>query len=327
MLPDCTDEALVAAAQRALHIEIRGLEAQVPKLGAQFARACRLCLECTGRIIVTGMGKSGHIGSKLAATLASTGTPAFFVHPGEASHGDMGMIVRTDVVIALSNSGETQELLTIVPAIKRLAIPLISLTGHADSSLARASTVHLEISVPEEACPLNLAPTASTTAALAVGDALAVALLHARGFTPDDFAKSHPAGNLGRRLLLQVADVMRSGEAVPRIAGEQLLIEGLIEMSRKGLGMTAVVDEADRLRGVFTDGDLRRALDRSLDVHKTRMHEVMTRDAKSVEAETLAAEALSVMEAHRITSLVVVESNQRVIGALNIHDLMRAGIV
>jgi len=322
-----TDENLVAVARQALEIEIKGLQAQLPRLGADFARACRLCLDCRGRIVVTGMGKSGHIAGKIAATLASTGTPAFFMHPGEASHGDIGMITRDDAVLALSNSGETGEILTIVPVIKRLGAPLLAMTGNANSGLARVATVHLEIGVPEEACPLNLAPTASTTAALAVGDALAVALLKARGFTEEDFARSHPAGNLGRRLLLHVGDVMRAGEQIPKVLATTPLAEGLLEVTRKGLGMTAVVDETDRVMGIFTDGDLRRALDRAADLHGTRMAEVMTRGAKTIQANMLAAEAVHLMEQFRITSLLVVDAEQHVVGALNVHDLMRAGVV
>jgi len=276
---------------------------------------------------VTGMGKSGHIGGKIAATLASTGTPAFFMHPGEASHGDIGMITRDDAVLALSNSGETDEILTLVPAIKRLGVPLIAFTGNAASTLARVATVHLDIGVPAEACPLNLAPTASTTAALAVGDALAVALLKARGFTEEDFARSHPSGALGRRLLLHVKDVMRTGAEVPKVAPDAPLAEGLMEVTRKGLGMTAVVDDANRVLGVFTDGDLRRALDRAVDLHGTRMEQVMTRHAKTVQANTLAAEAVLLMETHRITSLVVVDPENVLVGALNVHDLLRAGVV
>ncbi|HEY3850031.1 MAG TPA: KpsF/GutQ family sugar-phosphate isomerase, partial [Steroidobacteraceae bacterium] len=279
------------------------------------------------RIVVTGMGKSGHIGGKIAATLASTGTPAFFMHPGEASHGDVGMITREDAVLALSNSGETDEILTIVPAIKRLGVPLVSFTGNASSSLARIATVHLDIGVPAEACPLNLAPTASTTAALAVGDALAVALLKARGFTEEDFARSHPAGALGRRLLLHVRDVMRTGEAIPKVGPEMTLAEGVMEMTRKGLGMTAIVDGGNRVLGVFTDGDLRRAWDRAADVHGTRMEEVMTRAAKRIHPGTLAVEATLLMETHRITSLIVVDAADVLVGALNVHDLMRAGVV
>jgi arabinose-5-phosphate isomerase len=325
--PHFTDDSLVELGRQALNIEIDGLRAQLPRLGAEFARACRICLDCRGRIVVTGMGKSGHIGGKIAATLASTGTPAFFVHPGEASHGDIGMITREDAVLALSNSGETDEILIIVPVIKRLGVPLIAFTGNSSSALARIASVHLDIGVPAEACPLNLAPTASTTAALAVGDALAVALLKARGFTEEDFARSHPAGSLGRRLLLHVKDVMRVGKDVPRVAPHTPLAEGLMEVTRKGLGMTAIVDEADHVLGVFTDGDLRRALDRSADLHGTRMVEVMTPHAKTVRANTLAAEAVHLMETHRITSLVVVDEHDTLVGALNVHDLMRAGVV
>jgi arabinose-5-phosphate isomerase len=322
-----SDTSLIEVGRQALAVEIEGLQAQLPRLGQEFARACRICLDCRGRIVVTGMGKSGHIAGKIAATLASTGTPAFFVHPGEASHGDVGMITREDAVLALSNSGETDEILTIVPSIKRLAVPFIAMTGNPQSALARAATVHLDIAVPAEACPLNLAPTASTTAALAVGDALAVALLKARGFTEEDFARSHPAGNLGRRLLLHVRDVMRTGDAVPKVRLDTPLAAGLLEMTRKGLGMTAVLDGAERLAGIFTDGDLRRALDRAADMHATRMQEVMTKGAKTVHAGMLAAEAVHMMEEHRITALLVVDAENRAIGALNVHDLMRAGVV
>ena len=326
MYPDFTDAELVDLGRQALSIEIDGLRAQLPRLGADFARACRVCLTCRGRVVVTGMGKSGHIAGKLAATLASTGTPSFFVHPGEASHGDVGMITRDDAVIALSNSGETHEILTILPVIKRLGVPLIALTGDAHSSLARIATVHLDIGVPEEACPLNLAPTASTTAALGVGDALAVALLKARGFTEQDFARSHPAGTLGRRLIY-VQDVMRTGEHVPTVREDTTLVDGLMEISSKGLGMTAVVDERRHVLGVFTDGDLRRALDRAADLHRTRMREVMSRHAKTVKPGTLAAEAVHLMETHRITSLVVTDDANEIVGALNVHDLLRAGVI
>jgi arabinose-5-phosphate isomerase len=322
-----TDASLVELGRHALGIEIEGLRAQLPRLGGEFARACRICLMCRGRIVVMGMGKSGHIGGKIAATLASTGTPAFFVHAGEASHGDIGMITRDDVVLALSNSGETDEILTLVPVIKRLGVPLIVFTGNAQSALARVASVHLDIGVPAEACPLNLAPTASTTAALAVGDALAVTLLKARGFTEEDFARSHPAGTLGRRLLLHVKDVMRTGAQVPKVAPDTPLADGLMEVTRKGLGMTGIVDEADRVLGVFTDGDLRRALDRAADLRRTRMEEVMTRQAKTVHADTLAAEAVLLMETHRITSLLVVDADDKLVGALNVHDLLRAGVV
>ncbi|HEY0799981.1 MAG TPA: KpsF/GutQ family sugar-phosphate isomerase [Steroidobacteraceae bacterium] len=325
MHPDYTDEDLVELGRQALAIEIDGLRAQLPRLGTDFARACRICLNCRGRIVVTGMGKSGHIGGKIAATLASTGTPSFFVHPGEASHGDVGMITRDDAVLALSNSGETAEILTILPVIKRLGVPLIAFTGNADSALARIATVHLDIQVPAEACPLNLAPTASTTAALAVGDALAVALLKARGFTEEDFARSHPAGALGRRLLF-VQDVMRSGAHIPTVRAETTLAEGLMEVTSKGLGMTAIVDDSMHVLGVFTDGDLRRALDASADLHTTRMDQVMTLNAKSVRPTMLAAEAVHLMETHRITSLVVIDGDKKIVGALNVHDLLRAGV-
>jgi arabinose-5-phosphate isomerase len=324
MNSEFTDEDLIDLGRQALAVEIEGLRAQMPRLGMDFARACRICLNCRGRIVVTGMGKSGHIGGKIAATLASTGTPAFFVHPGEASHGDVGMITRDDAVLALSNSGETAEILTILPVIKRLGVPLIAFTGNGDSPLARIASVHLDIRVPAEACPLNLAPTASTTAALAVGDALAVALLKARGFTEEDFARSHPAGALGRRLLY-VKDVMRSGKDVPMVRADATLAAGLMEVTSKRLGMTAIVDDAMHVLGIFTDGDLRRALDRAADLRTTRMDQVMTRNPKSASPGMLAAEAVHLMETHSITSLVVVDEG-KVVGALNIHDLLRAGV-
>jgi arabinose-5-phosphate isomerase len=323
---DFTDDHLAALGRQALKIEIDALNAQLPRLGMDFARACRICLDCRGRVVVIGMGKSGHIGGKIAATLASTGTPAFFVHPGEASHGDVGMITRDDVVLLLSNSGETAEILTILPVIKRLGVPLIAFTGNEASTLAKNASVHLDIRVPAEACPLNLAPTASTTAALAVGDALAVTLLKARGFTEEDFARSHPAGNLGRRLLF-VKDVMRTGAHIPAVRPETTLADGLMEVTSKGLGMTAIVDDALQVLGVFTDGDLRRALDRAADLHRTRMAEVMSRNAKTVQPNTLAAEAVHLMETHRITSLIVVDGAGKIVGALNVHDLLRAGVI
>jgi arabinose-5-phosphate isomerase len=318
--------SLIAAGRRALEIEGRAVAALAPRLDAAFARACTLCLECRGRVIVTGMGKSGHVGGKIAATLASTGTPAFFMHAAEASHGDIGMITRDDVVLAISNSGETMELLLLVPHVTRLAVPLIAVTGNAKSNLARAATVHLDVSVDEEACPLNLAPTASTTATLALGDALAVALLEARGFTSQDFARSHPGGALGRKLLLHVADVMRTGDSLPIIAPDQKLGAGLVEMSKKGLGMCVVVENG-RVIGVFTDGDLRRALDRRADVHVTTMREVMTSPGKSVQPNELAAEAAHLLEKHRITALPVVDAARMLVGALNVHDLLRAGVL
>ena len=326
-LPGISDEQLAASGRRALEIETRAVEALRPRIGSAFARACRICLECQGRVVVTGMGKSGHIAGKIAATLASTGTPAFFLHPAEAGHGDLGMITRADALLALSNSGETPELVLLLPHLKRLGVPLMVLTGRADSTLGRAAGVVLDVGVPEEACPLNLAPTASTTATLAMGDALAVSVLEARGFTAQDFARSHPGGALGRKLLLHVEDLMRTGDAVPRVAPEAPLRDGLLEMSRKGLGMTVVVDGAQHILGVFTDGDLRRALDRQIDVHKTTMQSVMTVSGKSIGARDLAAEAVHLMEVHGITALPVADAQGRLVGALNVHDLLRAGVV
>jgi len=321
------DPDLLASARRALEIEARAVEALTPRLGAAFVAACRICLGCQGRVVVSGMGKSGHIAGKIAATLASTGTPAFFLHPAEAGHGDLGMITRQDAVLALSNSGETPELVLLLPHLKRLGVPLVVMTGRTESTLGRAASVTLDVAVPEEACPLNLAPTASTTATLAMGDALAVAVLEARGFTAQDFARSHPGGALGRKLLLHVEDLMRTGEAVPRIAADAPLSAGLLEMSRKGLGMTVVADGNGRILGVFTDGDLRRALDRQIDVHATPMSSVMTQPGRRIGPKELAAEAVRLMEIHRITALPVADAHGHLVGALNVHDLMRAGVV
>jgi arabinose-5-phosphate isomerase len=321
------DEQLIASAHRALAIEERALGALGARVAAPFARACRLCLSCHGRVVVTGMGKSGHIAGKIAATLASTGTPAFFLHPAEAGHGDLGMITRTDVVLALSNSGETPEVVELVPHLKRLGVPLIVMTGKSDSTLAQAADVALDVAVAEEACPLNLAPTASTTATLAMGDALAVAVLEARGFTAQDFARSHPGGSLGRRLLLHVEDLMRTGAALPRVLPGAPLSAGLIEMSAKGLGMTVVVDGNERILGVFTDGDLRRALEAQIDVHTTTMGAVMTAGPKTIGPRELAAEAVHLMELHRITALPVADTQGRLVGALNVHDLFRARVM
>ena len=318
---------LIERGRRVLATEAEAVAALKDRLGTDFANACRLILRCEGRVVVTGMGKSVHVGSKIAATLASTGSPSFFLHPAEAIHGDIGMITAKDVVLALSNSGETDELLTILPGIKRLDVPLIALTGKHASTLARYAAVTLDVSVPAEACPLNLAPTASTTAALAMGDALAVAVLEARGFTEEDFARSHPGGSLGRRLLLHVEDVMRSGEQLPAVGPETLLSKGLLEMSRKGLGMTTVVDDSGRVLGVFTDGDLRRALDGQVDVHETMMRDVMVTGCKVAYPRMLAAEAVHMMETHRITALPVVDSTGILVGALNVHDLLRAGVM
>jgi len=322
-----SDQALIERGRSVLAAESEAVAALENRLDADFARACRLLLGCEGRIVVTGMGKSGHVGNKIAATLASTGSPAFFVHPAEAVHGDIGMITSKDVVLALSNSGETDELLTILPVIKRLDVPMIALTGKPASTLARYADVTLDVSVPAEACPLNLAPTTSTTATLAMGDALAVAVLEARGFTEEDFARSHPGGALGRRLLLHVEDVMRSGEDLPAVGPDTPLSEGLLEMSRKGLGMTTVLDPSRRVLGIFTDGDLRRTLDGPLDVRGTRMSDVMTRGCKVAKPRMLAAEAVHLMETFRITALPVVDDDGVLVGALNVHDLLRAGVM
>lgn len=321
-------EQLQELARAVLNTEAQAVASLAPRIGAEFVKACELMLPCTGRIVVLGMGKSGHIGDKIAATLASTGSPAFFVHPGEASHGDMGMITRDDVVLALSNSGETNEILTILPLIKRLGIPFIALTGKADSTLAQAADAHLDVSVEKEACPLGLAPTSSTTAALAMGDALAVSLLQSRGFTADDFALSHPGGALGRRLLLHVEDIMHSGERVPLVTQTANLSEALQEMTRKSLGMTGVVDSEGRLAGIFTDGDLRRILDHGeINIQQIMVSEVMSRQCKTTQPRLLAAEALRMMDQFKINALLVVDDEQKVIGALNMHDLLRAGVV
>jgi len=303
---------------------LKELEARIDQ---SFVHACELILECQGRIVVTGMGKSGHIGGKIAATLASTGSPAFFVHPGEASHGDLGMITPQDVVLALSNSGETQELLTIIPIIKRLGIPLITLTGNPDSTMAKAANANLDVSVSQEACPLGLAPTASTTATLVMGDALAVALLESRNFTAEDFARSHPGGSLGRRLLLHVGDIMHTEDEIPKVLQSASLRDALLEMTRKGLGMTAIVDQHNHLLGIYTDGDLRRSLDAEINLQQTAISAVMHSDCKTIAADMLAAEALQRMEQHKINALLVTDSNQRLLGALNMHDLLRAGVV
>ena len=320
-------DALLASARRVFEIERDALGAVHDRLDGGFTRACELILATQGRVVCIGMGKSGHIARKIAATLASTGTPAFYVHPGEAGHGDLGMITDADIVLALSKSGETDELVTLLPVLARQGNQLIAMTGRPQSTLARQADAHIDASVPAEACPLDLAPTSSTTAALVLGDALAVALLEARGFTADDFARSHPAGALGRRLLLHIRDVMHAGDDVPRVADSATLGEALMEMSRKRLGMTAVVDDDGRLAGLFTDGDLRRALDSGADVRGTRIDEVMTRDPKAIGADDLAVEAAQMMETHKINALLVLDDERRVVGALNIHDLLRARVV
>jgi arabinose-5-phosphate isomerase len=327
MNPTLDPRQLLVRGRKVLETEIAGIAAVKERLHEAFVSACELLHSCKGRVVVSGMGKSGHIGNKIAATLASTGTPAFFLHPGEAGHGDIGMITAGDVLLALSNSGETNELLTILPVVKRLGVPIVAMTGRANSTLGRAAAVVLDVSVPEEACPHNLAPTASTTATLAMGDALAVAILEARGFTQDDFARSHPGGSLGRRLILRIQDVMRTGEQLPFVKPDTALRDGLLEMSRKGLGMTAVVDDEMHVLGIFTDGDLRRTLDRDADLRSRAMSEVMTPSPRTIKAELLAAEAVHLMETARITQLLVVDDQNVLIGALNVHDLLRAGVM
>lgn len=318
---------LIELGRAVIDTETAAIAALRERIDEDFARACRYLLDCQGRVVVLGMGKSGHIGGKIAATLASTGTPAFFVHPGEASHGDLGMITPEDVVMALSNSGETDEIVALLPVIKRLGVPLIALIGKSGSTLANSADVRIDISVAKEACPLGLAPTASTTAALAMGDAIAIALLEAREFSAEDFALSHPGGTLGRRLLLHVSNIMHTGAEMPTVTEDTLLSEALLEMTRKGLGTTAVVDGESRILGVFTDGDLRRTLDAGIDVHTAPISEVMTRHCKTVRAECLAVEALSLMEDHKINALLVVDDQERLCGVLNMHDLLRAGVV
>ncbi len=322
-----TNDELLALAARVLDIESRAIEALKDRLGDEFLAACELCMQTPGRVVVTGMGKSGHISNKIAATLASTGTPAFFMHPAEASHGDLGMITAEDLLLAISYSGETHEVLTILPTVKRLGARLLSITGNPRSTLAREADVHLDISVAEEACPLQLAPTASTTAMLAMGDALAIALLEKRGFTAEDFARSHPSGSLGKRLLLRVSDVMHTGDRVPAVGPGVTLRDALFEMTDKRLGMTAIVDDDGHLLGVFTDGDLRRTLDAGADIRETLIREVMHENCKSVSEDILAAEALHILEENKITALLVTDESNRLIGALNIHDLFREGLM
>lgn len=314
-------------AREVLLIEAREVEALARRLDDSFTRAVELILQCQGRIVVTGMGKSGHIGNKIAATFASTGTPAFFVHPAEASHGDLGMITGKDVVIALSNSGEADELRVILPTLKRMGARLISITGHPHSTLAKAADVSLDAHVTEEACPLALAPTASTTASLALGDALAIAVMDQRGFSAEEFALSHPGGTLGRKLLLHVRDVMRTGDAIPSVGVEASLKEGLLEMSRKGLGMTAIVDAEQHAVGVFTDGDLRRAFENAVDINSTYMRDVMHASPQQIRPEQLAVDAVAIMEQKKITSLLVTDQQGTLIGALNMHDLLIAKVV
>ncbi len=325
MLDD--SQKMIALGLEVIDIESAAVNALRDRMDESFSAACAVMMHCEGRVVVTGMGKSGHIGSKIAATLASTGTPAFFVHPGEASHGDLGMITHGDVVLALSNSGETGEVLTILPLLKRMHSTLIAMTGNPSSTLARESDVHLNVSVQKEACPLDLAPTASTTAALVMGDALAIALLEARGFTSEDFALSHPGGSLGKRLLLRVHDLMHSGDRIPAVSADATLREALLEMTAKGLGMTAVIGGDGQILGVFTDGDLRRCFDRQDDLRGAMVADLMTGGGVRIEADKLAAEALALMEDKKISALLVVDRDGKLAGAINMHDLLQAGVV
>lgn len=313
--------------RQVIKTELAEITSLLARIDESFTRACELLLSCKGRIVVTGMGKSGHIGGKIAATLASTGSPAFFVHPGEASHGDLGMITKNDIVIALSNSGNTAEITTIIPILKRFAVPLISMTGDKNSTLARQADINLDVSVSKEACPHDLAPTSSTTVALVMGDALAVALLQARGFTAEDFALSHPGGSLGRRLLLHVSDIMHTGDSIPKVTDTATVSEALLEMSKKGLGMTAITDKENRVLGIYTDGDLRRSLDKNINVHKTPISDVMTKNCRTTTANELAAAIVKIMDEHSINGFLVTDENNKLIGALNMHDILRAGIV
>jgi len=320
-------ERALVLARATLDIEARALDALKERQGEGFVAALRAILACKGRVVVMGMGKSGHVGRKVAATLASTGTPAFFVHPGEASHGDLGMVTAGDVVLAISNSGESDEIAAIVPAIKRLGVTMIAMTGNVESSLGRHAEIVLSSAVDQEACPLNLAPTASTTAQMALGDALAVALLDARGFREEDFARSHPGGSLGRKLLMHVVDLMRSGDAVPRVDAGTVMTEMLQEMTRKGLGFTAVCDASGRVAGIFTDGDLRRLIETGADLRAMRASDVMSASPKLVRADALAVEAADLMERHRVTGLLVVDGSGQLVGAINSNDLMRAKVI
>ncbi|HSG52746.1 MAG TPA: KpsF/GutQ family sugar-phosphate isomerase [Rheinheimera sp.] len=314
-------------AAEVIQIEAEAVAQLAQYIDADFNHACQMIFDSKGKTIVTGMGKSGHIGNKIAATLASTGTPAFFVHPGEASHGDLGMLSADDVVIAISNSGETAEVLTIMPVIKRLGIKLIAMTGNAQSTLAKLADAHLCVKVEQEACPLGLAPTASTTATLAMGDALAVALLDARGFSADDFALSHPGGSLGRKLLLRLADIMHTGEQLPAVSEQATIKDALLEISQKGLGMTAIIDASGIMAGIFTDGDLRRILDQRYDIHSSTIAEVMTKHCITAKGEMLAAEALQIMQQKKINGLIITDEQNKPVGAMNMHDLLRAGVL
>ena len=319
--------ALKELSKAVIDTEATAVAGLVSRIDDTFVAACQLILECRGRIVVLGMGKSGHIAGKIAATLASTGTPAFFVHPAEASHGDLGMITGEDVVLVLSNSGETDEVRQIVPLLKRLGVGIIAMTGKPGSTLARHSDVHINVSVDTEACPLGLAPTASTTAALVMGDAMAVSLLESRGFTAEDFARSHPAGQLGKRLLIHIQDIMHSGDEMPRVVADASLTEAIVEMTKKRLGMVAITDNEMTVLGVFTDGDLRRMLEQEIDPHKASMGEVMTRNGKTIQPQSLAAEAVKMMQQFKVQGLLVVDDDNQLQGVLNFNDLLQAGVV
>tara|TARA_R110002072_G_scaffold21902_3_gene77137 strand:- start:9461 stop:10441 length:981 start_codon:yes stop_codon:yes gene_type:complete len=320
-------DKFITLGKAVIETERAALTDLIDRIDDKFVAACDILLQCEGRVVVIGMGKSGHIGNKIAATLASTGTPAFFVHPGEASHGDLGMITNEDVVLVLSNSGETDEVVALLPVIKRLNIPMIALTGRPGSTLANTATVNIDVSVNKEACPLGLAPTSSTTATLAMGDAISIALLEARGFNENDFALSHPGGSLGRRLLLHVSDIMHIDNEVPKVSALASLSDALIEMTQKGLGVTTIVDSDNNILGIFTDGDLRRTLDSNIDINSCLVKDVMTKNGKNIKANSLAASALSLMEKHSINALVVVDEQEKLIGILNMHDLLRARVV
>ena len=327
MATEMTPDDYSEVARRTIRMEAQAVELLEQRIGQDFHQACDLIMNCSGRVVVTGMGKSGHIGRKISATLASTGTPSFFVHPGEASHGDIGMITESDIVLALSNSGTTSEIITLLPLIKRMGTPLISMTGNPESTLAQASEAHLDIQVSAEACPLGLAPTTSTTATLVMGDALAITLLEARGFTAEDFAFSHPGGALGRKLLLKVEDIMHSGDKLPQVTTDTPLRLALLEMTTKGFGMTTVVNASGELQGVFTDGDLRRAVDNNIDINSTPIGEMIKNKCRAVHRDLLAAEALKIIEDFKITALVVEDSDNRPIGVLHMHDILRAGVM
>ena len=324
---EISPDKFIALGKAVIETEQTALTELIDRVDDKFVSACNILLQCEGRVVVIGMGKSGHIGNKIAATLASTGTPAFFVHPGEASHGDLGMITNKDVVMVLSNSGETDEVVALLPVIKRLNTPMIALTGRPDSTLANTATVNIDVSVSKEACPLGLAPTSSTTATLAMGDAISIALLEARGFNENDFALSHPGGTLGRRLLLHVGDIMHTDNEIPKVPASALLSEALIEMTQKGLGVTTIVDANETILGIFTDGDLRRTLDTNIDINTCLVKDVMTKNGKNIKANSLAASALALMEKHSINALVVVDEQEKLIGILNMHDLLRARVV